>query len=237
MSPSRAAGDVVLVIEDDPGVRLVVKRNLEGHGYRVETAEYGQQGLDLFDRLQPALVLLDLGLPDIDGFEVIRTIRLGAATPIVVLSVRGAERDKVRALDLGADDYLTKPFGVDELLARLRVALRHAAGLPSGPVPWLRTGSLNVDFENRRVMVGGSEVHLTPTEFGLLQALARHPNRVLTDRMLLEQVWGGTYGRESHYLHVYVARLRKKLEPDPGQPRVLLTEPGVGYRLRVETSE
>jgi len=183
---------------------------------------------------RPDVILLDLGLPDADGVDLIRDIRGYSSTPIVVLSARNAERDKVAALDLGADDYLTKPFGVDELLARIRVALRHAAGPSSGAEAVFRAGDLEIDFERRRVAVVGREVHLTPTEYDLLKALASHPDKVLTDRMLLQQVWGVEYGSEYHYLHVYVARLRKKLEADPQKPRHLITEPGVGYRLLTE---
>jgi two-component system, OmpR family, KDP operon response regulator KdpE len=169
-----------------------------------------------------------------DGLEVIREIRTISSTPIVVLSVRGAERDKVQALDLGADDYLTKPFGVDELLARVRVALRHAARPAQGTAAVFVSGELEVDLEHRRVSVGDREVHLTPTEYSLLTALISHPNKVLTDRMLLQQVWGSAWEAEAHYLHVYVARLRKKLEVDAQSPRYIVTEPGVGYRLLAE---
>jgi two-component system KDP operon response regulator KdpE len=181
--------------------------------------------------------LLDLGLPDADGVDAIRDIRGYSSTPIVVLSARSAERDKVVALDVGADDYLTKPFGVDELLARIRVALRHSARPASGADAVFRAGDLEIDFERRRVSVAGSEVHLTPTEYGLLKALATHPDKVLTDRMLLQQVWGAEYASEDHYLHVYVARLRKKLEADPQKPHFLLTEPGVGYRLLTDPAD
>jgi two-component system KDP operon response regulator KdpE len=178
--------------------------------------------------------LLDLGLPDIDGTAVIREVRAQSSTPIVVLSVRGAEHDKVEALDLGADDYLTKPFGVEELLARVRVALRHAAGASAGTAAVFRTGDLEVDIEHRRVRVGDEEVRLTPTEYDLLRTFASQPDKVLTDRMLLRAVWGPEYGSEAHYLHVYVARLRRKIEKDPQKPRHLLSEPGVGYRLVTE---
>ncbi len=229
MSP--AVGARILVVDDEPAILRTVGANLRGHDFQVETARTGREALDAYVRARPDLLLLDLGLPEVDGLEVIRQIRETASTPIVVLSVRGAERDKVRALDLGADDYLTKPFGVDELLARIRVALRHAARPGQGAEAVFRTGDLAIDFEQRRVTVGGRQVHLTPTEYDLLKAFVSHPNKVLTDHMLLQQVWGPQYGSEAHYLHVYVARLRKKLEPDPQQSRYLLTEPGVGYRL------
>jgi two-component system KDP operon response regulator KdpE len=221
----------VLVVDDEPAILRVVQTNLSRHDFRVETAETGRGALEAHGRFRPDLVLLDLGLPDMDGLDVIREIRTNSSTPIVVLSVRGAERDKVQALDLGADDYLTKPFGVDELLARVRVALRHAARPTQGTAAVFRTAGLEVDLEHRRVSVRDHEVHLTPTEYALLTALIGHPNKVLTDRMLLQQVWGSAWETEAHYIHVYVARLRKKLEPDPQAPRYIVTEPGVGYRL------
>lgn len=224
-------GARVLVVDDELAIRRAIRANLSRHGFVVEGVERGAEALELHERFRPDVLLLDLGLPDIEGFEVIRAIRSRSSTPIIVLSVRGAERDKVTALDLGADDYLTKPFGVDELLARIRVALRHAARPPRGADPVFRTGDLVVDLERRRVTIAGREVHLTPTEYALLKTFIAHPNKVLTDRMLLQQVWGAAYGSEAHYLHVYVARLRKKIEADPQKPRYLVTEPGVGYRL------
>lgn len=227
---TRPSNARVLVVDDEPAILRVVRTNLTAHGFQVESAESWEQARELLAR-RPDVILLDLGLPDADGVDVIRDIRGYSSTPIVVLSVRSDERDKVAALDVGADDYLTKPFGVDELLARIRVALRHSARPPTGADAVFRTGDLEVDFERRRVAVAGSEVHLTPTEYDLLKALAGHPDKVLTDRMLLQQVWGSEYGSEDHYLHVYVARLRKKLEADPQKPRYLVTEPGVGYRL------
>lgn len=227
-------GARVLVVEDDPGILRALKTNLTRHGFDVETAETGAEALDAYSRRRPDLILLDLGLPDVDGTVVIQEVRAHANTPIVVLSVRGAERDKVTALDLGADDYLTKPFGVEELLARVRVALRHAVGAAPGTAAVFNTGELEMDIERRRVRVGGEEVHLTPTEYDLLKAFISQPDKVLTDRMLLRAVWGPEYGSEAHYLHVYVARLRRKIETDPQSPRYLLTEPGVGYRLVTE---
>ena len=223
-------GARILVVDDEPAILRVVRANLARHGYRVETAATGQAALDAHAFHHPDLILLDLGLPDLDGLEIVRQIRGRAATPIVILSARGAERDKVQALDLGADDYLTKPFGVEELLARVRVALRHAARSPRSDAIF-RTGDLEVDLERRRVVVGGKEIHLTPTEYELLKALIGHPNKVLTTAMLLRWVWGDQYGAGDHYLHVYVARLRKKLATSPGGPEYLVTEPGVGYRL------
>lgn len=224
-------GARILVVEDEPAIVRAVETNLSGHGFEVEAAPTGEAALESFARRQPDLVILDLGLPDMDGTQVIRTVRAEGATPIIVLSVRGSEREKVQALDLGADDYLTKPFGVEELLARIRVALRHAARPDTGAEPAFRTGGLEVDVARRRVNVSGKPVHLTPTEYELLRAFIAHPDKVLTDRMLLQAVWGPEYGDEAHYLHVYVARLRKKIEPDAQRPRYLVTEPGVGYRL------
>jgi two-component system KDP operon response regulator KdpE len=227
-----AIGGRILVVDDEPAILRAVRANLGRHGFRVETAATAQEALERV-RTPPDLILLDLGLPDGDGFEVIRSVRERSGTPIIVLSARGAEGDKVRALDLGADDYLTKPFGFDELYARIRVALRHSTRLP-GNEPVFKSGGLEIDVERRRVSVDGEEIHLSPTEYKVLLALARHADRVVTDMMLLREVWGPEYGDEDHYLHVYVARLRKKLERDPQRPRYLRTEPGVGYRLLAE---
>ncbi len=228
---SHSTGARILVVDDEAAIRRAISTNLTGHGYQVDGSDSGQDAIRRLDAHPPDLILLDLGLPDVDGLEVIREIRGRTNIPIVVLSVRGAERDKVAALDLGADDYLTKPFGVDELLARVRVALRHVVGAAHGPTMVFRTGGLEVDVERRVVRVDGNEVHLSPTEYDLLKVFITHPNKVLTDAMLLQQVWGPGYGLEAHYLHVYVARLRKKLEADAQEPRYLRTEPGVGYRL------
>ena len=227
-----SAGARILVVDDEPAIVRAVRANLARHGFKVDTAATAQEAMEhVFAR--PDLVLLDLGLPDGDGLDIIRSIRETSDTPIIVLSARGAEREKVKALDLGADDYLTKPFGLDELYARIRVALRHSERIPgSGSV--FRTGGLEIDVERRRVTVDGDEIHLTPTEYTLLLALAKNADRVVTDAMLLREVWGPQYGDEDHYLHVYVARLRKKLERDPQSPRYLQTEPGIGYRLLAE---
>lgn len=227
-------GARILVVDDEPAILRAVRMSLRAHGFAVETAESGPAALDAFARVRPDLLVLDLGLPGLDGFEVIRRVRERSDTPIVVLSVRDRERDKVTALDLGADDYVTKPFGADELLARLKVSLRHLAGRARGAETVFETGDLRVDLERRVVTIAAKPVHLTPTEYDLLKAFIAHPNRVLTDRMLLQRVWGAEYGAEIHYLHVYVARLRKKIEADPQRPRYLRTEPGVGYRLVVE---
>lgn len=226
-----STGARVLVVDDEDAIRRTVERLLAGHGFVVRSVATGEAALETAPQFGPDVVLLDLGLPDIDGLEVITQIRERTSTPIIVLSVRGGERDKVRALELGADDYLTKPFGVEELLARVKVALRHAARASRGTEAVFRTGGLAVDLERREVVVDGVSVQLTPTEYALLTALIDQPGRVLTDRALLRRVWGPEYGSESHYLHVYMARLRKKLEADTAHPRYLRTEPGVGYRL------
>ena len=231
---SQTAGAHILVVDDEPAIRRAIQMNLAKQGYRVLLAATGREALTRFDLEHPDLIILDLGLPDIDGREVIRAVRDRASVPIVVLSVRGAERDKVAALDLGADDYLTKPFSVGELLARVRVALRHAARPAQGVAPVFRAGELEVDLDRRVTRVAGEEIHLTPTEYLLLKAFIASPNRILTDQMLLRAVWGPAYGAETHYLHVYVARLRKKIEVDPQRPSLILTVPGVGYRLVVE---
>jgi two-component system KDP operon response regulator KdpE len=228
------SGARLLVVDDEPAMIRTLRTNLRGHGFQVETAETAADAVAAYDRRPPDLVLLDLNLPDGDGVAVVRHIREHSGTPIIVLSVRGGERDKVNALDLGADDYMTKPFGIDELLARVRVALRHLARATTGVEPRIRSGELVVDLERREVTVARRAVHLTPTEYDLLKVFVTNPNKVLTDRMLLQQVWGPDYGDESHYLHVYVARLRRKIEIDAQAPRYLVTEPGVGYRFRSE---
>ncbi len=229
-----SSGARILVVEDEAGIVRALRTNLTARGFAVDVAETGAAAMQSFTERKPDLIILDLGLPDMDGTEVVRRVRGDASTPIIILSVRGGERDKVRALDLGADDYLTKPFGIDELLARVRVALRHVARPASGAEPVFRSGDLEIDLERRRVRVGGKEIRLTPTEYDLLRAFVARPDKVLTDRMLLQEVWGPEYGSEAHYLHVYMGRLRKKIERDPQQPRHLVTEPGVGYRLNTD---
>jgi two-component system KDP operon response regulator KdpE len=233
-SPGRppADGPVVLVIEDEPPIRRFLRPTLASQGYRLVEAETAEDGLVQAATRQPDLVILDLGLPDLDGLEVIRRLREWTAVPIIVLSARGAESDKVAALDAGADDYVAKPFAVGELLARARVALRHAAsaGGPAGEFTFT-LGDLRVDLLRRRVFVGNAEVRLTPIEYRLLAVLVRHAGKVLTHRQLLQEVWGPGQVEQTHYLRVYMANLRRKLEPDPARPRMLRTEPGVGYRL------
>ena len=229
---SERHGARILIADDEPAIRRAVQTNLTRHGFQIGTAETGREALERAVSFRPDLVLLDLGLPDIDGLEVIRALRERGSTPIVVLSVRGQERDKVAALDLGADDYLTKPFGVDELLARVRVGLRHLARPAAGVAAVFRTGQLNVDLEHRRVTSAGLEVSLTPTEYELLKAFIAHPDKVLTDRMLLQRVWGPEYRNELDYLRVFIRRLRRKIEVDPSEPQYILTEARVGYRFR-----
>ena len=224
---------VVVLIEDEPQIRRFLRTTLGSQGYRLFEAATGADGLVEAASRQPDVVIVDLGLPDIDGLEVIRRLREWSAVPIIVLSARGQEADKVVALDLGADDYVSKPFGADELLARVRVALRHKAGVAREDAVFT-TGELRVDLGRRHVFVRDQEVKLTPTEYRLLTTLVRYAGRVLTHRQLLKEVWGPNQTEEAHYLRVYMAQLRRKIEADPAQPRYLLTEPGVGYRLAGE---
>ena len=225
---------VVLVIDDDPPIRRFLKAGLGNEGYTFVEAATGQEGVTQAATRAPDLVLLDLGLPDIDGFEVVRRIREWSQVPIIVLSARGQEGDKIRALDSGADDYVTKPFSMGELNARMRVALRHRNTTAEGESGVLTALDLQIDLARRRVTVGDVDVRLTPIEYRLLATLARHAGRVLTHEHLLREVWGPGYTSQTHYLRVYMAQLRHKIERDPARPRLLLTEPGVGYRLREE---
>jgi two-component system, OmpR family, KDP operon response regulator KdpE len=224
---------LVLVVEDEPQVVRFLRVTLPAHGYRVAEATTGAGALVEASTRGPDIILLDLGLPDMDGVEVTRRLREWSAVPILVVSARGQERDKVEALDAGADDYLTKPFGSEELLARMRVALRHAARVTGeGGEAVFETGELRVDLVARLVYRSGAEVRLTRTEYRLLAVLVRNAGKVVTHRQLLREVWGPGSSSETHYLRVYMAQLRHKLEEDPAQPRYLLTETGVGYRLR-----
>jgi len=218
----------VLVVDDEPQILRALQTNLRGAGYEVETAATAEQALAAAALKPPDAVIVDLVLPDRSGTEVCRELRRWSSAPILVLSVVGEEREKVAALDAGADDYVEKPFGIDELLARLRAALRRA-GPPGGPV--LTIGDLVLDLDKRSVEVAGKPVQLTPHEFELLSVLAQNEGKLLTHPTLLREVWGPAYGDESHYLHVYVSNLRRKIELDPARPRYLLTEPGAGYRL------
>ena len=220
----------VLVVDDEPQIRRALSVNLTTRGYEVSTAATGEEALRVAATDHPDVVLLDLGLPGIDGVEVVRGLRGWSAMPIIVLSVRDAESDKVAALDAGADDYVTKPFGMDELLARLRAALRRRGG-PAEEEAVIVTEHFTIDLASRRVTVGGQDVHLTPTEWALVEQLVRHPGRLLSQRHLLQQVWGPQYEKETNYLRVYLAQLRRKLEPDPARPRYFITEPGMGYRF------
>jgi two-component system, OmpR family, KDP operon response regulator KdpE len=220
-------GARVLVSEDDADIGLFLATNIEAAGFAVEIAACGRDGLDRAAADPPALVILDLGLPDIDGIDVIRRLREWNAVPIVILSARADERQKVRALDLGADDYLTKPFGVAELMARVRATLRRVGS--SEPV--MESGGLRIDLDRRHVRRNGEEVHLTPTEFKLLARLMQNRGRVVTHRQLLADVWGAEFVEHTHYLRIYMAQLRAKIEADPADPRFLLTETGVGYRF------
>jgi two-component system KDP operon response regulator KdpE len=224
-------GPVVVLIEDEPEIRRFLRAALHSNGYRLVEATTGREGLQAAETRQPDLIILDLGLPDIDGLDVIRQVRSWTGVPIVVLSARGQETVKVAALDAGADDYIAKPFGVRELLARIRVSLRHAERPGQGHEPTFATGDLYVDFALRRVRVKGADVHLTPIEYRLFTTLAKHAGKVLTRNQLLTEVWGRPYADQAHYLHVHMAQLRRKIEDNPARPRYVLTEPGVGYRL------
>ncbi len=229
------SGTTVLVVDDEPQIRRALRTSLEAHGYAVRTAANGEEALVAAAERAPDLVFLDLGLPDLDGTEVIRRLRAFSDVPVIVLSVRDQQADKVAALDAGADDYVTKPFGMEEVLARLRAQLRRAQ--PEEPAPALqRYGDLEVDLARRRVTLRGELVHLTPTEYALLEALVTNPGKLLTHQWLLRKVWGRGYGQESHYLRVYVRALRRKLGDAAAAPALILTEPGVGYRWIAERS-
>ena len=227
-------GARILVVDDEIEIVRALERSLAAHGFEVFTAGSGEEALEAISLHRPDLILLDLGLPSMSGLEVIKRVRAQSNLPIIVLSVKDTEHDKVQAFDLGADDYVPKPFGMGEVLARLRVALRHSAQVESGTEAIFTVGPLRVDFAQRLVQVDGQEVKLTPTEYDLLKALIKNSGKIMTRQMLLSQVWGTGYGAESHYLHVYVGQLRRKIEPDPAHPRFILTISGVGYRFNAD---
>lgn len=224
-----AKGARILIIDDESQIRRLLRVALEGHGYQVESATTGKEGVLLTATFHPDLIILDLGLPDQGGIGVLEQIKDWSVVPIIILSVQDRESDKITALDLGADDYITKPFSMGELLARIRVALRHAAQTEDEPV--IETGDISIDLAQRLVKVKGQEIKLTPTEYDILKNLAVSAGRVLTHRQLLGRIWGAPYENETHYLRVYVGNLRRKIETDPTQPKHIITEPGVGYRL------
>ena len=228
------SGARILVVDDEIEILRALQRSLTAHGFDVSTATTGEDALDAIVHYRPDLMLLDLGLPGISGLEVCRRVRSQSNLPIIVLSVKDTERDKVLALDLGADDYVSKPFGMNEVLARVRVALRHAAQVESGTEPIFKAGPLQVDFAQRLVQVNEQDIKLTPTEYDLLKALIKNKGKIMTRHMLLSQVWGTGYGTESHYLHVYIGQLRRKIEPDPAHPRFIQTISGVGYRFHTD---
>jgi two-component system KDP operon response regulator KdpE len=225
-------GPLVLVVEDEPQMRRFLRASLTAHAFRLAEAGTAQEAVASLTTQSPEVILLDLGLPDRDGIELTREIRGWSYVPIIVISARGREADKVDALDAGADDYLTKPFGVGELLARIRAALRRVAAPAGTASSVLEVGGLRIDLGRREVTVGDREVHLTPIEFRLLALLARNSGRVLTQRQILEEVWGRGHSEQVQYLRVYMAQLRRKIEETPARPQLLVTEPGVGYRLR-----
>lgn len=228
---------LVLIVEDEPEMRKFIRASLSSHGYRVIEAERASEAVSLITSHNPDIVLLDLGLPDGDGIDLTRQLREWSRIPIVVLSARGRDDDKVAALDAGADDYLTKPFSVNELLARIRVALRHAQHLATTPMNQqiLEFGDVKIDLVRREVFRGDEELHLTPIEYKLLILMAQNAGKVLTHRQILKEVWGPAYASQTHYVRVHMAELRKKIEANPSRPKLLVTEPGVGYRLRDRT--
>jgi two-component system KDP operon response regulator KdpE len=235
MPASQAKSPLILLIEDEAPMRKFLRSFLTGSGYRMVEAPNGQQALQMASNLKPDLIILDLGLPDIDGQEVLRELRQWLTAPIIILTIRDQDIQKITALDHGADDYLTKPFSSGELLARIRAALRRSAsGQTSTEVQTYEVGNLNVDLGTRKVQVDGSEVHVTPIEFKLLIILLRHSNRVLTHEYILKEVWGPTRSENKQHLRVFMAGLRRKIEADPARPRHLITEQGVGYRFAAD---
>ena len=228
-------GARVLVVDDEIQIRRFLKISLEANGYHIDEAETGQSALVKAGQIRPDIIILDLGLPDMEGIEVLKRLREWTQTPVIILSVRDSDRDKIAALDAGADDYLTKPFSTDELMARIRVAQRHAQ--PSADEQVFTSGDLQIDLTRRIVTVKGEPVKLTPTEYALLRLMVQNAGKVLTHRQILRAVWGPEYVEETHYLRVYFAQLRQKIEDNPTLPKILLTEPGVGYRLAVNFEE
>ena len=224
----------ILAVDDEPPMLRALAVNLRARGYDVDLAPTGEAALELAARHPPDAVILDLGLPGISGIDVIRGLRGWTETPIIILSARGAQSDKVAALDAGADDYVTKPFGMDELLARLRAALRRVG--PSASEPVVHTAAFDVDFAARKVTTAAGDVRLTPTEWHMVEVLVRNAGRLVSGRQLLQEVWGPQYGDEANYLRVHLAHIRRKLEPDPSQPRYFITEPGMGYRFEAGDS-
>lgn len=222
-------GSRVLIIDDELQIRRMLKVALRAHGYELAEASTGQEGLNQVAIFHPDIIILDMSLPDFDGCEVLSKLREWSNVPVIILSVRDMENDKIRVLDAGADDYVTKPFSMAELLARLRVALRHTAKTEDTPV--ITIGNLTMDLAHRQVIVDGKEVRLTPTEYEILKNLALSAGKVLTHSQLLRSIWGAEYQNEAHYIRVYIGQLRQKIEADPTQPKYIITEPGVGYRL------
>jgi two-component system KDP operon response regulator KdpE len=225
---------VILIIEDDPHIRKFLKTGLATHNFKIFEATTAQAGITEAADRKPDLIILDLGLPDMDGIQVVRALRQWTALPIIILSARSAEHSKIEALDAGADDYLIKPFSLGELLARIRVALRHAVSTREQDQSGIfENEGLKVDLINRQVLIDGREIHLTPIQYRLLVMMVRNAGRVLTHQQILKEIWGPTYTENAHYLRIYMSQLRQKIEVDPAQPKYLLTESGVGYRLKV----
>jgi two-component system KDP operon response regulator KdpE len=221
----------ILVVDDDPQIRRVMKATLVGNGYEVTEARTGEEAMESIGREAPGLVLLDMNMPGMGGLETCRSIRAGTDIPVIILSVRNTERDKVAALDAGADDYVTKPFGIEELLARIRAALRRSSSSPEGALHAFHSPDLEIDFETRHVRANGKDVRLTPKEFELLRYLVAHAGKPVTHRELLQSVWGPDYGDEPEYLRVFINQVRKKIEANPAKPKYIVTEPWVGYKF------
>ena len=225
-------GAKILIVDDEPQIRRFLKASLSAHDYQVVEAEDGKSAVKTCTIERPDLVVLDLGLPDIDGLDVISQIREWSSVPVIVLSIRSDESDKVEALDRGANDYVTKPFGMGELLARMRASLRQSAGSDSATDPVIRAGAVEIDLSKRQVLVNGSQVRFSRKEYDLLRILVSHPEKVISHHQLLSEVWGPAYVEETQYLRVYIGHLRQKLEDDASEPKIIITEPGVGYRFQ-----